>query len=240
LYSSVGLGGGSSYTAILAIFSINYLAIPTISLTLNLFVTTIGSLTFILKRHVRLNLLLPFLLSSMPLAYFGGTLHLPKNIFLWILWASLVFVIVRIYLVEQVDFKFDLSRRQQLFISIVTGMLLGFIAGVVGIGGGIYLVPLILVLGLGNAKQAAACGAIFVWVNSAVGLSARFVHQPIDLNEYLPLIAAVIAGGLLGSYLSASHYSTRTIEKVLGLVVVIAVILLGKRLFADLYIRLLA
>jgi uncharacterized membrane protein YfcA len=176
----------------------------------------------------------------MPLAYFGGTLHLPKNIFLWILWASLVFVIVRIYLVEQVDFKFDLSRRQQLFISIVTGMLLGFIAGVVGIGGGIYLVPLILVLGLGNAKQAAACGAIFVWVNSAVGLSARFVHQPIDLNEYLPLIAAVIAGGLLGSYLSASHYSTRTIEKVLGLVVVIAVILLGKRLFADLYIRLLA
>jgi len=236
LYSSVGLGGGSSYTAILAIFSINYLAIPTISLTLNLFVTTIGSLTFLLKRHVRLNLLLPFLLSSIPLAYFGGSLHLPKNVFLWILWASLIFVVIRIYFIEQVKLTLDINSQQKLFISIIAGMLLGFISGVVGIGGGIYLIPLILVLGLGNAKEAAACGAIFVWVNSAVGLSARFLHQPIDLMEYIPLIMAVIAGGLLGSYLGASRYSARTIEKILGLVIVIAILLLGKQLFTDLYI----
>ena len=236
LYSSVGLGGGSSYTAMLAIFSVTSLAIPTISLTLNLFVTTIGSITFILNRHVRLNLLLPFLLSSIPLAYLGGSLHLPENIFLWILWASLIFVLIRIYFVEQINLKLDTNQQQRLIISIVAGMLLGFIAGAVGIGGGIYLIPLILVLGLGTAKEAAACGAIFVWVNSAVGLSARFVHQPIDLVHYLPLIIAVIIGGLLGSYLGARRYSAKTIEKVLGLVVVIAVLLLGKRLFTQLYI----
>jgi len=231
LYSSVGLGGGSSYTAILALFSIHYLAIPTISLTLNLFVTTIGSINFILKKHVRLNLLLPFLLSSIPLAYLGGSLHLPIDIFLWILWASLIFVVIRIYFFEHVNFKITSSQRAKLIISIIAGMLLGFVAGVVGIGGGIYLIPLILILGLGSAKEAAACGAIFVWVNSAVGLSARFVHQPIDLLHYWLLIVAVITGGLLGSYLGANRYSAKTIEKVLGLVIVIAVILLGKKLF---------
>ncbi|MGD8925247.1 MAG: sulfite exporter TauE/SafE family protein [Thioalkalispiraceae bacterium] len=234
LYSSVGLGGGSSYTAILAIFSINYLAIPTISLTLNLFVTSISAVTFIINRHVRLNLLLPFLLASMPLAYLGGSLHLQKDIFLWILWASLIFVVIRIYFVKQINLKLEIKPRQKLVISITAGMLLGFIAGVVGIGGGIYLIPLILVLGLGSAKQAAACGAIFVWVNSAIGLSARLVHQPINLLDYLPLIIAVVIGGLLGSYLGASRYSAKTVEKTLGLVIIIAVVLLGKRLFTEL------
>jgi uncharacterized membrane protein YfcA len=234
LYSSVGLGGGSSYTAILAIFSINYLAIPTISLTLNLFVTSIGAVTFIINRHVRLKLLLPFLLASIPLAYLGGSLHMQKEIFLWILWASLIFVVIRIYFVKQTKLMLEIKPRQKLVISITAGMLLGFIAGIVGIGGGIYLIPLILVLGLGSAKQAAACGAIFVWVNSAVGLSARLVHQPINLLDYLPLIIAVVIGGLLGSYLGASRYSAKTVEKTLGLVIIIAVILLGKRLFTEL------
>ncbi len=235
LYSSVGLGGGSSYTAILALFSIHYLAIPTISLTLNLFVTTIGAINFIINRHVRLNLLLPFLLSSIPLAYLGGSLHLPKDVFLWTLWISLIFVVIRIYFFEHVNLKLESGKYQKLAISIIAGMVLGFIAGVVGIGGGIYLIPLILILGLGSAKEAAACGVIFVWVNSAVGLSARFVHQPIELLHYLPLIAAVIVGGLLGSYLGANRYSAKVIEKVLGLVIVIAVILLGKNLFTELY-----
>lgn len=240
LYSSVGLGGGSSYTAVLALFSINYLAIPTITLSLNLLVTTIGSINFIINKHVRLNLLLPFLLASIPLAYLGGSLHLPKNVFLWILWVSLIFVVIRIYFLEQVSLKLDINQQQKLVISIIAGMTLGFIAGVVGIGGGIYLIPLILILGLGSAKEAAACGAIFIWVNSAVGLSARFAHQPIDFMHYLPLIIAVIIGGLLGSYLGARRYSAKTIEKVLGLVVVIAIVLLGKNLFTDLYLNLTA
>lgn len=235
LYSSVGLGGGSSYTAILALFSINYLAIPTISLTLNLLVTTIGSINFIINKHVRLNLLLPFLLSSIPLAYLGGSLHLPRGIFLWLLWISLVFVVIRIYFFEQVKFKLDINQQQIIIISIVAGMLLGFISGVVGIGGGIYLIPLILILDLGNPKEAAACGAIFIWVNSAVGISARFVHQPVDFMQYLPLIIAVIIGGLLGSYLGARRYSSKTVEKLLGLVVVIAVMLLGKNLFVGIF-----
>lgn len=85
IYSSVGLGGGSSYTALMAIFGVHYLAIPVVSLTLNVIVTTLGSFSFIRHRHARWNLILPFLLSSIPMAYIGGSISLPKHVFLWLL-----------------------------------------------------------------------------------------------------------------------------------------------------------
>lgn len=230
VYSAVGLGGGSSYTALLAIASINYLAIPTISLLLNLFVSIAGSINFIIHRHARPRLILPFLLSSIPMAYLGGSLHLPKVIFLWVLWASLFFVAARIYLFDKVSLRLELSGPQQFIVSILAGMLLGLIAGMVGIGGGVYLVPLILVLGLGTAKEAAACGVIFVFVNSASGLIARIQYQPIDLLAYWPLIVAVLIGGISGSYLGAGRYSAKTIEKILGIIILLAIVLLGKKL----------
>jgi uncharacterized membrane protein YfcA len=232
VYSSVGLGGGSSYTAWMAIFGINYLAIPIVSLTLNVIATTIGAINFIRYHHARWGLILPFLFSSIPMAYVGGSIPLPRHYFLLLLWASLVFVAIRIYLFDQVKLELNLNKQQELAISIVSGMILGFIAGVVGIGGGIYLIPLILILGLGTAKEAAACGVIFIWVNSVVGLSARFIHQPIDLSEYLPLIVAVIVGSALGSYLGASRYSPKVIEKILGLIILVAIVLLGKTLIS--------
>lgn len=229
-YSSVGLGGGSSYTAWMAIFGVYYLAIPVVSLTLNLIATTIGAFNFIRYHHARWRLILPFLISSIPMAYVGGSIPLPKSIFLWLLWGSLLFVAMRIYFFDQMTLGLNLNKQQKLAISIVSGMCLGFIAGVVGIGGGIYVVPLILILGLGTSKEAAACGVIFIWVNSVVGLSARFIHQPVDLGEYLPLIVAVIFGSALGSYLGASRYSPRVIEKILGLIILVAIVLLGKTL----------
>ncbi len=90
-YSSVGLGGGSSYTALMAVLGVSTLAIPLISLSLNIFVTTIGSFNFIRNRHARIKLILPFLISSIPMAYLGGALRLPKEIFYWILFISLIF-----------------------------------------------------------------------------------------------------------------------------------------------------
>ncbi len=98
VYSSVGMGGGSSYTAIMAILSINVLLIPIISLVLNLIVTSIGSYHFIRNRHARLRLILPFILSSIPMAYLGGALKLPPLYFSWVLFISLLFAAARIYL----------------------------------------------------------------------------------------------------------------------------------------------
>lgn len=229
-YSAVGLGGGSSYTALMLILGFSTLVIPTVSLTLNLLVTSVGSFNFIINKHAKLKLILPFLLSSIPMAYLGGSLALAKEVFYWILLASLLFVVARIYLWDKVSLQLNLSERGTLVVSVVSGGVLGLIAGIVGIGGGIYLVPLIIVLGIGNAKQAAACGAIFIWLNSASGLVARAQYNAINLFDYIPIVVAVLAGGLIGSWFGAGKLSTKNMEKILGAIIIVAIGLLIRKL----------
>lgn len=230
VYSSVGLAGGSSYTAILAIAGTYYLAIPIISLLLNTLVSIVGTYHFIRYKHVRWRLVIPFLVSSMPMTYIGAMLPLPKSVFLWLLWFSLIFVALRIYAFATPTLQLPLSNTQKLVIAILSGAVLGLLSGIVGIGGGIYLVPLIIILGLGNAKEAAACGVVFIFLNSCIGLIGRLQHQPVNLLDYWSLILAVIVGGFAGSYLGASRFKPGTVEKILGLVIVSAILLLGERL----------
>ena len=228
LYSSVGLGGGSSYTALMAILGVHYLLIPTISLTLNIIVTSIASINFLRGGHGRIRLLLPFLITSIPMAYIGGSLHFPKDIFFLLLMATLVLVALRVYVWDRPELRLNLTDSGKLAISLMTGGILGFIAGAVGIGGGIYLVPLIIVLGLGTEKEAAATGAIFIWLNSCAGLVARVGDFP-DPVTIFPLVLAVIIGGAAGSSLGANKYEPRTMQKFLGGVILIAIaILFGK------------
>jgi len=230
VYSSVGLGGGSSYTAIMTLLGFSTLAIPMLSLVLNLFVTSIGSFNFIRHRHARLHLVAPFLASSIPAAYLGGALHLPKTAFYWLLLISLLFVAVRIYLLPQTGFRLQLSDGQKLGVSLLSGAVLGLLAGIVGIGGGIYLVPLIIILGLGSQKEAAACGAIFIFLNSVAGLASRLQHNSIGLTPYVALIVAVIVGGTLGSHMGSTRIPPKTMEKILGVVILAAIALLLRKL----------
>ena len=231
LYSSVGLGGGSSYTALMAIIGVHYLLIPTISLTLNLIVTSIASINFLRGGHGRIRLLLPFLITSIPMAYIGGSLHFPKDIFFLLLMATLVLVALRVYVWDRPELRLNLTDSGKLAISLMTGGILGFIAGAVGIGGGIYLVPLIIILRLGTEKEAAATGAIFIWLNSCAGLAARVGDFPNPVT-ILPLVLAVIIGGAAGSFLGANKYKPRTMQKFLGGVILIAIaILFGKMVF---------
>ncbi len=232
-YSSVGLGGGSSYTALMALLGVNTLAIPMISLTLNLFVTSVGSYNFIRNKHAKFNLIAPFFVSSIPMAYVGGALKLPKDIFYWVLWVSLLFVAARIYVWKDTTFKLNISQVGKTIISLLAGSALGLVAGIVGIGGGIYLVPLILILGLGTEKEAAACGAIFIWLNSLSGLIARFQYNSIDLSNYIPLIIAVLVGGALGSFLGSTKYSPQTMQKTLGAVVIVALFFLTQKIVMN-------
>jgi uncharacterized membrane protein YfcA len=229
-YSSVGLGGGSSYTALMAILGFNVLAIPMVSLFLNVIVTSVGSFNFIRKRHARFGLILPFLAGSIPMAYIGGALHLAKEIFYWVMLVSLLFIAYRIYFWRKAAIRIELSSRSKLVISLISGAFLGLIAGIVGIGGGIYLVPLIIILGLGTEKEAAACAAIFVWLNSASGLISRLQYNAIDLGQYIPLIVAVLIGGALGSLLGSTRFSPRLMERILGIVILIAIALLLRKI----------
>lgn len=230
LYSAIGLGGGSSYTALLAIFGASPVAIPSVSLTLNVVVSSISGFNFLRKGHARVQLIAPFLLSSMPMAWLGGQLALPRLAFYSLLLLSLIIVTVRIYSPNETRWHFHFTPAAALLVSLASGAVLGFIAGAVGIGGGIYLVPLILMLGLGTAKQAAAAGAIFVWVNSLTGVLSRLEADRLQLDHIIPLLIAVIAGGILGSSLGAGRFSSKRIEQLLGVVLVIAILLLARKI----------
>lgn len=229
-YSSVGLGGGSSYTALMAIAGFNAATIPMISLLLNLLVTSIGSYNFIRRRHANFRLLSPFLLSSVPMAYLGGALQLPQEFFFQLLLVSLLFAAARIYLWKDTGFRLRAGNTGKLVISLAAGAVLGLLAGITGIGGGIFLVPLIIILGLGTVREAAACGAIFIWLNSLAGLVSRLQYNAIDLPEHVPLFVAVMLGGLLGSFLGSTRLSRNAMEKILGIIILLAIVFLGRQL----------
>jgi len=229
IYSSVGLGGGSSYTALMAILGINSTAIPMVSLTLNLFSSSAGSFNFIRNKHAKIKLILPFIITSIPMAYLGGALTIASEVFYYLLLFSLIFVAARIYLWQTTSLKLNVSQKTKIIISLIAGSILGLVAGIVGIGGGIYLVPLILILGLGTEKEAAACGAIFIFLNSCAGLFARLQYNAIDLTNYVPLIIAVFAGAVLGSFMGSYKFSPKLMEKMLGMVILVAIFFLTKK-----------
>ncbi len=229
MYSSVGLGGGSSYTALLSIAGVGFGSIPTISLLLNLTVTSVGSLNYARFKHVNYRLVLPFLITSIPMAFLGGSLSISRVVFEWLLLSSLVFVAFRIYFWTDVQIQYALPGPMKRALPFVLGAILGMLAGIVGIGGGIFLVPLILVFNLGSEKEAAATGSIFILANSIAGVAARVQYHSLDWSYWWPVIAAVFLGGALGSYLGAARFSGKSIQRTLGIVIVLAIIFLTRR-----------
>ena len=226
IYSSIGLGGGSSYTALMAIIGINYQLIPTTSLTLNLVVTFIGMVNFWRSGHGRFDLVWPFLVTSIPMAYIAGSLNLPELVFQIILTGTLILVALRIYIIDSLTITYRLSMVQKWIMIVFLGAILGFVAGSVGIGGGIYLVPLIIIFGLGSTKEASAAGAMFIWANSFAGFVARYQTGAFDSKFILPLILAVLIGGFLGSYFGSVKYDARTIQRIMGGIIIFAIIFL--------------
>lgn len=230
-YASVGLAGGSSYAALMIIFAFSSAVIPNLSLLLNLIVSSAGSFNFMRRGHLRWPLFLPFIVLSLPMAWVGGALEVPEFVFKLLLLLSLLVIVLRIYFWRESSLRIEFTRRQALAVSLISGGIMGLLAGITGIGGGVFLVPMILLLGLGTMKQAAACGIVFIWLNSLAGLVSRSQHNFVDFSGYLPLIVAVTAGGVIGSLIGSSRIDSRKLEKVLGFVVAVAVIILGRSLF---------
>ena len=230
LYSSVGLGGGSSYTAIMAIMGINYQLIPATSLTLNLGVTFIGMINFWRAGHGRIDLVAPFLITSIPMSYLGGSVQLPELMFQIILTMTLLLIVSRIYFFDRIAITYELSSTEKWLLPIFLGSFLGFIAGTVGIGGGIYLVPLIIMFGLGTTKEASAAGAMFIWSNSFAGILPRLQSGTYDIKFITPLVFAVLVGGFAGSYFGSVRFESIFIQKIMGAVIIIAIIFLIQRI----------
>jgi len=170
-----------------------------------------------------------FIIASIPMAYLGGTLQLPKTVFYVLLMASLCVAAARIYFPNN-HRPLKLEPHGKMLLGLGGGALLGLVAGITGIGGGVYLVPLIILLGLGTPKEAAACGAFFIWVNSVSGLLARLQFSEIDLTSCLPLVFGAVLGGMLGTIMGAGRFQVRTMQRILGSILIVAILMLGRKI----------
>ena len=230
LYSSVGLGGGSAYAALLSIFNIPYQHIAPTALTLNLIVALLGAWQFTRAGHLHLRRVWPLFAASTPAAFLGGILPISRSIFQFLLLLTLVLVAARIYFWPHKKHVLTLAGLSRQWILASLGAILGFIAGVVGIGGGIYLVPILIALGLAGEKEAAAMGPFFVWLNSLAGLGGHLQRLSFPWHFILPLSGAVLIGGLVGSWAGAFRYSRATMQRVLGSVILLAIVLLIRKM----------
>jgi uncharacterized membrane protein YfcA len=233
IYSSVGFGGGSSYIAVLVLFGISLFAVPPIAQTLNIIVAGIAMITFAKAKHLSLKFSLPFL-SSVPFAFFAGTIALPEQ-HLSLIFILALFAASAALLLSGIRGRFEkllqekkakglrlLDIRKTVLIGIPTGIVLGIVAGLVGIGGGIWLSPLLILAGIADPKRAAATSSVFIVANSISGFLGQSVSKPIDLAILLPLALVVLGGGWLGSRLGALRLDHDKIRRIVGAIVAIA------------------
>ena len=219
LYSSVGHAGASGYIAIMALFGFAPGVIRPTALLLNILVATLGTFQFWRAGHFKWNLFWPFALLSIPAAYFGGRLQLSAAILKTLIGLVLIFSAVRL-----IFRRGDPAtvKEPSLPVALSAGGGLGFLSGLTGTGGGIFLTPLLLFCGWAKTKQASAVSALFILVNSISGLvgfvSAR---QPVPSLAYTLAGAALIGGGI-GSYLGSRRFPVRTIAILLATVLLIA------------------
>ncbi len=223
LYSSVGHGGASGYLALMALFGVMAPAMMKSSaLIMNIFVSSISFFHYYRTGHFRWKLFFPFAIASIPLAFIGGYIILDPMIYKKILGVILIFPILRFF---GVFGKTEGPEKEiNLPLALLTGGIIGVLSGMIGIGGGIILSPVILLLHWGNMKQTAAVSALFILVNSIAGLAGMFsTGIGIDNSVYL-LVAIALAGGFAGAYLGSKKFNNLVLKRILAVVLTLACI----------------
>lgn len=221
LYASVGHGGASGYLALMAILGIAPDIMKPSALLLNLFVSLMSFIQFYRSGHFRWNLLWPFALASVPLSFLGGWLTVDAVIYKKILGALLLIPILRF-----VWLRFQAVaplQKASIPLSLGVGGGIGFLSGLIGIGGGIILSPVLLLLRWADQKQTAAISALFIFVNSLAGLGGQLTksfHFPI---ETIGWVGIAFIGGSIGAWLGARRFQQQLLQYVLTAVLLIAV-----------------
>ena len=234
LYSSVGFGGGSTYLALLLIWDVPYYIFPIIALFCNIIVVTGNSINYVRAGNHNFKLLIPFLIGSIPLAFIGGTLIVKKEIFEILLF--LVLSIAGLLLLinnKSYEDKNIIIKKLHLFVSILIGSVLGLISGIVGIGGGIFLSPILFLLKADKPKNIITTASLFILINSIFGILGQLTKENI-LNEiilYWPLFLIVLIGGLFGNYLNLKIFSNRILALITSLLVIFVAIRMSFKIF---------
>lgn len=220
LYSSVGHGGASGYLALMAVFSFAPETMRSSALLLNVFVSVIAFIQFYRNGFFQWKLFWPFAVASVPAAFLGGMISIDEGIYKKILAVLLLFSVAR--LIGNYKNTAVNKKQQILSLSLIAGFGIGLFSGMIGIGGGIILSPLILLLNWADMKQTAAVSALFIFVNSIAGLAGIY-SQGIHFDTSMGLMLLVaLSGGFLGAYYGATKFNSANLRYVLSVVLVIA------------------
>ena len=234
LYASVGFGGGSTYLALLLIWEVPYYIFPVIALICNIIVVSGNSFNYIRAKNHNFSLLIPFLIGSIPMAYLGGSLIIKKEIFEILLF--LVLSIAGLLLLinnKSYEDKNIIIKKLHLFVSILIGSILGLISGIIGIGGGIFLSPILFLLKADKPKNIVTTASLFILINSISGIFGQLTKDSV-LNEfflYWPLFLAVLIGGLFGNFLNLKIFSNRALALITSILVIFVACRMGLKIF---------
>lgn len=224
LYASVGFGGGSTYTALLTLGGVDFRILPAISLICNVIVVTGGAVRYIRAKQVDWPRVLPLVLISAPLAWLGGLTPIKQETFMLIL--ALALLTAGLLLLFQREYKDGgrVTRTRANAFDYLAGAGTGYLAGLVGIGGGIFLAPILHLTRWGQSRAIAATACLFILINSLAGLAGQFMKLGTSgaasaLMPYWPLALAVLIGGQIGSYASLKLLSQRAVRRATALLI---------------------
>ena len=233
LYSSVGFGGGSTYLALMLIWEIPFYIIPILALCCNIIVVSGNSINYIRSGNLNFNLLLPYLVGSIPFAFFGASITISKELFEILLFVIL-FIAGILLLIKNKSYNKDQIEINSIpkIISILVGSIIGFISGIVGIGGGIFLSPILFLLKAGYPKHIATTASIFILINSIFGVAGQLTKNIVfdEFLNYWPLFLCVLIGGQIGNLLNIKFLSNKTLALITSILVIFVSIIMGIRL----------
>ncbi len=235
IYSSVGFGGGSTYLAILLIWGVPYTIFPLIALVCNIIVVSGNSINFIRSKNININLLFPYLIGSIPFAFIGGSITIEKNLFEILLFC--VLLVAGIFLlIESKSFNKEQIKINKIprLISISIGAIIGFMSGLVGIGGGIFLSPLLFLIKAGYPRHITSSASLFILINSIFGIAGQLTKDQVldQVTNYWPLFLAVLIGGQIGSLLNIKFLSNKILALLTSFLVIFVAIRMGIKLIA--------
>ena len=235
LYSSVGFGGGSTYLALMLIWGIPFYIFPIIALFCNIIVVSGNSINFIRSGNLNIKLLIPYLIGSIPFAFIGGSIPIEKEFFEILLFITLIiagfFLLMESRSFNQNEIK--INNIPKIF-SIIIGSIIGFISGLIGIGGGIFLSPLLFLIKAGYPKHITSTASLFILINSIFGIAGQLTKN-ISLSEFLnywPLFVVVLIGGQIGSNLNIKFLSNRILAVTTSLLVIFVAVRMGFRILS--------
>lgn len=222
LYAAVGHGGASGYLALMALYGFAPETMKPTALLLNLFVAGISFFHYAKSGHFNKKLFFSFAITSIPLAFLGGMIEIDATLYKQILGVLLVFAVLR--MLNVFGKESDETKEIKMWQGLSVGGSIGFFSGLIGIGGGIILSPVIILMKWGNMKEAAAVSALFIWVNSAAGLGGQLSSGVKIDAQVLILVAIAVVGGFLGGYLGSKKFNNKILRYLLAFVLLSACI----------------